>query len=67
MMVIENKFELGQLVFIKTDTDQYPRMVISISVRQGGLLYELNFAQSSSWHYEIEISDEKDVLNSILN
>ena len=66
-MVIENKFELGQLVYLKTDTDQNPRMIIGISVRQSGLLYELSFGSQSSWHYQMEISDEKDVLKATTN
>lgn len=62
MKIIDTKFDLGQIVFIKTDKEQQPRMIIGITVRPTGLLYELNFGSNSSWHFEIEISDEKDIL-----
>jgi len=67
MMLIENKFELGQTVYLKTDNDQSERMVIGISVRPSGLLYELSFGSVCSWHYEMEISEEKNVLKTTSN
>ena len=63
-MLIENKFELGEIVYLKTDNDQSDRMVIGISVRPAGLLYELSFGSVCSWHYEMEITEEKNVLKS---
>lgn len=66
-MLIENKFDLGQIVYLKTDNDQSERMIISISVRQGGILYELSFGSVCSWHYEMEIMEEKDILKSTTN
>jgi hypothetical protein len=63
-MMLQSKYDLGQIVYLKTDKEQCARMVISISFRPTGVIYELNYGSVSSWHYEIEVSDEKDVLAS---
>lgn len=58
-MVIENKFEIGQTVYLITDEDQKPRLVISIRVNKYDLIYELNSGTIASFHYDFEISEEK--------
>lgn len=62
MMMIENKFEIGQMVYLKTDTDQYPRLVVRITISFIGITYGLAFGQGESMHFEIEISEQKDAL-----
>jgi hypothetical protein len=60
MMVINNKYEIKQIVYLITDPDQYPRIITSIKVHDGGeLLYETSCGKDSSNHYEFEISTEK--------
>lgn len=62
MMVIENEFELQQVVYLKTDPDQYARIVLGIEVcPYGDLLYRLQQGSNSSQHYGLEISAEKDL------
>jgi len=62
MMVIENKFELGELVYLKTDEDQKVRMVTKVSATlDGGLIYDLNCGSACTVHYEKEISEEKNI------
>lgn len=64
-MVIDNIFEIGDIVFLKTDPDQRQRIVTSILVRDGGTLsYELSCGTDSKWVYGLEISSEKNVLVS---
>lgn len=64
MMIIDNIYEIGQVVYLKTDTDQIPRIVISISVYKGGeLLYKVASGTSTSEHYEFELSKEKEFVN----
>lgn len=58
-MVIDNEFQLGQTVYLKTDMEQLPRMVTLIQVNPLGHLYYLSCGPISSWHYEIEISAER--------
>jgi hypothetical protein len=64
MMIIENKFELQQTVYLKTDPDQKARVVTRIIVNPSGLSYELYCGTGGSWHYDFEISTEKDVLKA---
>ena len=64
MMIIDNIYEIGQVVYLKTDTDQIPRIVISISVYKGGeLLYKVASGTQTSEHYEFELSKERELIN----
>lgn len=58
-MLIDNKYDIGDEVFLKTDTDQYPRMIISIRVNKYDLVYELTCGTVTSYHYDFEMSKEK--------
>jgi len=64
-MEIKVRFNLGQLVFLKTDNEQLPRIVTEIKLKGGDMfsyiiLYELSQETSISEHYVSEISEEKD-------
>ena len=65
MMLIDNKLELGQIAYLKTDTEQRGRIVIAIQANPNGLLYCVQLEETASWHYLIEISTEKNILNEI--
>lgn len=67
MMVIDNLFEISQEVYLKTDPEQNTRLVTSINIRKGRMIYELSFGASTSWHEDFEISVEKDVLKTTSN
>jgi hypothetical protein len=41
-MVIDNKYDIEQVVYLRMDAQQQQRIVTQISVRKGSLLYELN-------------------------
>ena len=63
-MTIHNEFKLGQTVYLKTDPEQYARIVIAIQVTvDGGIIYKLAINMTDQWHYGVEISDTKDVIN----
>ncbi len=66
-MIIENKFEIGQVVYLKTDNDQNARIITSITVRLKDIIYELSCGSQSSWHYEFEMNEEKNVLTYTSN
>lgn len=67
-MVINNIFEIGQTVYLKTDKEQAERLVVGILVRPEGLLYDLAYgSQDTRYFREIEISLEKDVLITTTN
>ena len=56
-MKIENKYNFGDFVFLKTDIDQLKRIVSAITARpNGSVMYELMCGTEGSWHQEIEIT-----------
>lgn len=62
MMIVDNKFEIGQIVYLKTDEDQLQRIITSIQVNKYDIIYTLTCGVTSSGHYDYEISDKKNVL-----
>lgn len=67
-MVIDNKLELNQIVYLKTDKDQNPRIITQITAcANGGIRYCLQCGTQDSHHYESELSDTKDVLITTTN
>lgn len=56
---IEIAYQIGDIVFLKTDPEQNERMVTEIRVRQNSILYSLSCGTTDSQHYEIEISTNK--------
>jgi hypothetical protein len=67
MMIIENKFNLGDSVYLSTDSDQHKRIVVGICVWPCGIKYELGYGSITTWHHEIEMSIEKDVIIATTN
>jgi len=61
----ESDFKLGQIVYLVTDKDQAERIITSFQVDSRGVLYQLSHGASASWHFDIEITHEKDVLKSV--
>lgn len=62
-IVINNKFDLEEMVYLKTDPEQIKRMITGIKICVDfSILYELTFsAFEASWHYEAELSGGKDL------
>lgn len=59
-MYIENKHNIGAVVYLLTDEDQLKRVVTAISIRSGGYItYELSQGDSASWHVGTEIIKNK--------
>lgn len=64
MMMIDNKYNFGDIVYLATDECQLPRMVTAITIRNGLMVYELSCgSMTATWHTEIEMTIEKQVLN----
>ena len=62
-MVIDAEFDFGEMVYLKTDKDQSPRMVVCIMVYKAGeLIYKLVCGTTESSHYGFELSREINVL-----
>jgi len=68
MMVIDNEFDFGEIVYLKTDKEQCARIVVSISAYKAGeLLYKVVCGTLESSHYGFELSREVNVLISTTN
>ena len=65
MMLIDNLYNIGDLVFLSTDQDQKQRLVTGILIRQGHTLYYLSSGVDESVHYDFEITEVKSVLNTL--
>jgi hypothetical protein len=55
-------YALGDIVYIKTDLEQLPRMVIAYEYSINGLLYKLACEIDLSIHYGIELTPDKNPL-----
>jgi len=62
-MVVSTEYSIGDIVYLKTDTDQDPRMITSVQILADNFCqYRLSLGSNVSWHTSIEISKEKSVL-----
>ena len=64
-MVVDNKYNIGQTVYLKHDPEQLKRIVQSIQINPGNLSYCLGCGSVGSWHYEFEISEEVNILERV--
>lgn len=66
MMVINNKFEIGQKVYLVSDPDQNVRIVTSFRIYMAGeIMYTVVCGIQESSHYHFELSEEKDLTMSV--
>ena len=67
-MIINNKFNINDIVYLRTDKDQSERIVTSIIIYEGGRMsYRVNAGTVETWHTEGEMTLEKDVLITTTN
>jgi hypothetical protein len=60
-MVISAEFNIGDIVYIKTDLDQHPCIVTGINIRPGHLSYMLTRDDVTGNYYDFEVSVIKNV------
>lgn len=58
------QFKIGDYVYLKTDVDQYKRIITGYTVRDNSekVVYLLSLGTEETSHYYCEISNEKNVL-----
>jgi len=61
-MLVDNKFDFGQIVYLKTDKEQLPRMVVRFTISKESILYILAQGTGETTHYDIEISEDINVV-----
>lgn len=64
-MNIKTKYGFGDLLYLKTCPDQWSRIVTGINAYPSGVVYVLSLGSSTSYHYEIEVTDKKDELKAL--
>jgi hypothetical protein len=57
--MVDNDFEIGEILYLKTDEEQKIRILNAILVTPNGYLYRLASGSSDSYHYPMEITREK--------
>lgn len=65
MQFIEAKYKIGKVVFLSTDEDQKKRLIVGINVRPGNIIYLLTCGERTTEHYEMEITEQQDLINSL--
>lgn len=66
-MKIETEYSFGDIVYLKTDKDQYQRIVTGILITPIGIRYRVTCAEYEYYCFAIEISKEKDILMTSTN
>lgn len=61
-MIIESACNLGDIVYLKTDKEQLPRIITGIIIRPSGCGYYLSCGVGESLHYDFEFSYEENVI-----
>lgn len=58
---METKYKIGDTIYLITDIDQLPRMIIDIMYMFSSrkLLYRVVSGEKTTEHYEMEMSDTK--------
>jgi hypothetical protein len=65
-MIINTKYGFGPIVYLRTDKEQLPRIVTRMQISPNmTVTYELSCGTESSWHFDIEISEERDALMAV--
>lgn len=67
-MIITTTYDLGDIVFVKTDEEQKERMITEISIKSPNFaLYLLSYGVNNSWHNELEFDREPNLEKKFRN
>ncbi len=62
--VIDNKYEIGEEIYLKTDDEQLRRIVFAFVVTKDSVLYRCCCGVQVSDHYDFELSKTKNYTTS---
>lgn len=66
-MELKTKFCIGDIVYLKTDTEQLKRIVTAFRVVPELIMYELTCGDKpTTFHYDFENDSEPDLLTKLL-
>ena len=67
-MTLTFPYKIGEVVYLRTDPEQLERIITSITIRQGSVLYGVTLSdEKESWHSDFELSKNKNILKAINN
>ena len=66
-MTINNRYEIGEIVYIKTDLEQLPCIVVELVVSKNSIMYVLSRNLDTCKFYDYELSDTPDKNIKILH
>lgn len=58
-MTIPNDFSIEDIIFLKHDFQQLPRMIIEIHIRKYDIIYMVQSGLDISHHHDFELSKTK--------
>lgn len=61
-MQFKTKYNIGQVVYLRTDDEQLPRIIAGIIIRYSGMIYCLACGTTETNHYDFEFSITKNTL-----
>lgn len=60
--MMDIKHSIGDIIYLKTDTDQHPRMITNLWITAGGVRYGVVSGIIESYHYDFEMSLTKNII-----
>lgn len=65
-IIIQTEFEIGEIVYLRTDQEQLGRIVMGYRLQnKDTLLYDLMCGTLQSCHYELELTRERSLINAL--
>lgn len=64
---MNTKYNIGDIVFLKTDKEQIPRMITGILIRPYGNIFYLSKGDYETTHYDIEFTSDINELIKLFN
>lgn len=64
-MRVDTLYDIGEFVYLKTDHEQKQGIITQICIKGRSLVaYEITFGQNPSWHYDFEMTKERDIIKA---
>ena len=64
-LTLSLEFEIGQTVYLKTDTEQYQRLITGLLIHENSILYQVACGEEMSEHFGFELADSEDVMKRL--
>lgn len=61
-MIYESFYNLGDIVYLKTDKEQSQRIITAILIKPLGCNYELSQSTTTSWHFDFEFTMQENTI-----